>query len=292
MARSFEQLEAFVESVEAGGFKAASRRIGKHAVTISGLVAKLESELGFELFTRKPRSLELTEKGTELYNYAKSAMHELEYFDSKADSLLNGIPSSLTLAIDPSLYNAELIDIYNQLFKRFPTLDMKILSGDPLLIRNWVLTGQADVGFSMTTLTQHHELSVAHAFSFAITMVAHPQLDISPSQVSQKTLRRLPQVSLNYFHELGLKEVHEISHRITHCTNMHDILAIVKGIPSWTAAPKFLVDDDIEKGLLKPFTLDGGQFADWHAEVLWRSEKTVNDAMAFFIDRVLAMPKR
>ena len=85
MAKSVEQLTAFVESVETGGFKAASRRIGKHAVTISGLVANLEAELGFDLFIRKPRSLELTEKGGELYSYAKSALHELEYFDAKAD---------------------------------------------------------------------------------------------------------------------------------------------------------------------------------------------------------------
>ncbi|PMF97874.1 hypothetical protein BCV02_17805 [Vibrio breoganii] len=292
MARSLEQLEAFVESVEAGGFKAASRKIGKHAVTISGLVANLEAELGFEVFTRKPRSLVLTEEGKELYSYAKSALHEFEYFNSKADSLLEGAPSRLTLAVDPSLSSAELIDIYQQLFLKFPTLDLKILSGDPLLIRNWVLTGQADVGFSMTTLSQPQELSVAHAFSFAMTMVANPSLNIGHTHVSQKALRRLPQISLNYFNELGLKEVHETSHRITHCTNMNDILEMVKGIPCWAAAPLFLVKQDIEQGLLTPFKLEGGQFADWHAEVLWRSEKDINDAMRLFIDSVLAFANR
>ncbi|MEE1674936.1 LysR family transcriptional regulator [Agarivorans aestuarii] len=290
MARTIEQLSAFVESVETGGFKAASRQIGKHAVTISGLVAKLESELGFELFIRKPRSLELTEEGKELYSYAKSALHELEFFDAKADSLLAGQPSRLTLAIDPSISSPALIGIYNRLSKTFPSLAIKILTGDPLFVRSLVLSGQADVGFSMATRIAPQEISTADGFSFEVCLIANPELDIFSTQLQNTQLRRIPQVSLNFFKEIGLSAIHELSHRVTHCSDMHEIISIVEGCECWAAAPKYLAKSKIQSGKLKEFTLEGQRPADWHTELSWRAEKPINEAMQLFIEQVKLLP--
>ncbi|GLP96307.1 LysR family transcriptional regulator [Paraferrimonas sedimenticola] len=292
MSRSIEQLSAFVETVESGGFKAAGRKIGKHAVTVSGLVANLEADLGFDLFVRKPRSIEITEKGEELYKHAKSALHELDYFDAKASSMLEGLPSKLTLAIDPSLVGPDLADVFRQLMLRFPTLELVILSGDPLLIRSWVLSNQADIGFGMTTVTNHKEIEVVHTFSFAIQMVAHPELALPSDTVTEHQLRALPQLSLKFFKDIGMQDAHDISHRVTRCASMIDILHLLKSCPCWASAPAFMVKNAIDNNELKPFSMIGGNVADWYTQLQWRAEKPMNDAMKLFIDLVKQIPDR
>lgn len=79
MAVTLEQLNAFVETVKTGSFKQASYRLGKHTSTVSGLVAALESEVGIELFVRKPRSLLLTTKGDELFQAAQAVSAKVNF---------------------------------------------------------------------------------------------------------------------------------------------------------------------------------------------------------------------
>ncbi len=292
MATSIEQLGAFVETIEKGGFKAASRSLGKHAVTISGLVANLEAEIGFALFVRKPRSLELTDKGKDLYEHAKSVLRELEHFDAKAGSLLEEEPSRMTLAIDTSLRGKELSQIYRKVFERFPTLDIKILNGDPLLVRNWVLTGQADVGFSVGTFSNHHELSLARAFNFEIVEVASPELGIGGQQLSLMQVRGLRQISVNFLHDLGLSEGHNMSNHVTYCNNMHEILELVRSCPVWAIMPRYICHEALEAKQIETFQLVHEYQAHWYTDLLWRTERAVNPAMRLFIDEVLSLPDR
>lgn len=52
MRYSPEALTAFVETVAAGSFSAAARRLRKSQSTISTSIANLEADLGFDLFDR------------------------------------------------------------------------------------------------------------------------------------------------------------------------------------------------------------------------------------------------
>ncbi|GEM78505.1 LysR family transcriptional regulator [Vibrio superstes] len=292
MAASIEQLSAFVETIDRGGFKPASRRLGKHAVTISGLVANLESAVGFELFVRKPRSLELTEKGKELYDHARSVLREIEHFDAKASSLLGDEPSRITIAIDSALNGAELSLVYKHLFQRFPTLEVKILSGDPLLVRSWVLTEQADIGLSMGTFSMSHELSSARAFSFQIANLASPDLKLAGKKMTMHQARGLHQISVKFLKDLGLSEAHNVSNKITYCNNLHEILELVKHCSCWAVMPLFLCEDALENGEIDKFELEVEDTAHWYTDLIWRAEKPVNSAMQLFIDEVLKFKER
>lgn len=60
MRYSPEALTAFVETVAAGSFSAAARRLRKSQSTISTSIANLEADLGFDLFDRSARQPVLT----------------------------------------------------------------------------------------------------------------------------------------------------------------------------------------------------------------------------------------
>ncbi|MDN6634081.1 MAG: LysR family transcriptional regulator, partial [Enterobacterales bacterium] len=55
MRYSPEALNAFVETVSAGSFSAAARRLHKSQSTVSTAIANLEDDLGVTLFDRSAR---------------------------------------------------------------------------------------------------------------------------------------------------------------------------------------------------------------------------------------------
>ena len=74
MKLSFEQLQAFLTTVETGSFSAAARKLGKAQSSISGLISNLEIDAGFEVFDRSKRTPPLTAEGLALLNDIKSVL--------------------------------------------------------------------------------------------------------------------------------------------------------------------------------------------------------------------------
>jgi len=71
-------LRLFVHAVEAGGFAAASRRLGIPKSTLSKRLAALEQDLGARLVQRTTRSFVLTELGRDVFDHARAALIEAE----------------------------------------------------------------------------------------------------------------------------------------------------------------------------------------------------------------------
>lgn len=69
------RMRTFVEVVEAGGFSAAARKMGRSKALISKYVRELEDELGARLLNRTTRTLSLTEVGQ---TYARDATEILQ----------------------------------------------------------------------------------------------------------------------------------------------------------------------------------------------------------------------
>jgi len=77
-------LVAFVRSVEAGSFSAASRITGTTPSAVSKSIARLEAELGVRLFRRSTRQLDLTPDGLVFFNRVAPLLRDL---DDSADAI-------------------------------------------------------------------------------------------------------------------------------------------------------------------------------------------------------------
>ncbi|MER2534807.1 MAG: LysR family transcriptional regulator [Rhizobiaceae bacterium] len=78
------RMRAFVDVVEAEGFSAAGRRIGRSKALLSKYVRELEDELGALLINRTTRQFSLTEAGHTYYRRASELIREI---DSLADEV-------------------------------------------------------------------------------------------------------------------------------------------------------------------------------------------------------------
>ncbi len=72
------RMRAFIEVVEAEGFSAAARKIGRSKALLSKYVRELEDELGALLLNRTTRQLSLTEAGHTYYKRASELVREID----------------------------------------------------------------------------------------------------------------------------------------------------------------------------------------------------------------------
>lgn len=78
------RMRAFIDVVEAEGFSAAARKIGRSKALLSKYVRELEDELGALLLNRTTRQFSMTEAGHIYYRRASEIVREI---DSLADSV-------------------------------------------------------------------------------------------------------------------------------------------------------------------------------------------------------------
>lgn len=71
---TFKQIEALFWIVELGSFEAAASKLNTSQSAISKRIQELESTFDLEMFDRNRRTARLTEKGEELYVYAKELL--------------------------------------------------------------------------------------------------------------------------------------------------------------------------------------------------------------------------
>ena len=116
----------FVQAAEAGGFAAASRRLGLPKSTISKRVAELEKRLGLSLIHRSSRSFVLTDLGRDFYNHARAAMIEAEAAESVVQRRLaepSGMVGITASVPGAQFYLAERLPL---LAKKFPKLAIRL----------------------------------------------------------------------------------------------------------------------------------------------------------------------
>lgn len=81
---SLRQFEAFCAVADALGFAAAGQRLGLSSSALSQLVAELEATLGFKLFDRHTRRVELSSAGRDFLASAQSVLRHVQQAESAA----------------------------------------------------------------------------------------------------------------------------------------------------------------------------------------------------------------
>ncbi|NBA97138.1 LysR family transcriptional regulator [Pseudomonas sp. R5(2019)] len=83
---TFKQLEAIYWIVELGSFESASLKLNMSQSAISKRVQELEDAFDVPIFDRSKRSARLTEKGTELFEYASEMLRQRDYLLERISS--------------------------------------------------------------------------------------------------------------------------------------------------------------------------------------------------------------
>lgn len=137
---SLDQLRVLVTIADTGGFSAAGRTLGRAQSAISQAVATLEGMQGVALFDRSRHRPQLTDIGRVLVDQARLVLASAARFEAVAAGTRQGLEAELTLAIDPLVPTAPLIDSLRALNDTFQDLPVSFstegLGGSLRRLRN------------------------------------------------------------------------------------------------------------------------------------------------------------
>ncbi|MFT5129504.1 MAG: DNA-binding transcriptional LysR family regulator [Rhodothermales bacterium] len=137
---TFDQLSILDAIVGGGSFQAAADKLWRTQPAISIAVKKLETELGFALFTREKRGSTLTPNGAIYYRHAQRVLAEIGNMALLAKHMASGRESELGVVVDILCPMPILLRVLRDFFARQQhtrlRLFTEVLSGVPELLQN------------------------------------------------------------------------------------------------------------------------------------------------------------
>lgn len=124
------RMRAFIAVVEAEGFSAAARKIGRSKALLSKYVRELEDELGALLLNRTTRQFSLTEAG---HTYFKRASEIVREVDSLADTVRESsgdVKGRIKLSAPRTLADADIGQSLIDFAREYPDIVLEISLDD------------------------------------------------------------------------------------------------------------------------------------------------------------------
>ena len=146
-------LRYFVTVAEELHFGRAAERLHIQQPPLSRQIQLLEAELGFPLFERSRRRVELTPAGTTLLGRAQQVFDALDVAIHDARSASEGESGRLVIAYPSSLAYSGLTELLRAFRTRYPSVDLSLRELSPGDQIDGLKAGGLDVGFVRTALT-------------------------------------------------------------------------------------------------------------------------------------------
>ena len=102
------RMQAFIEVVDAEGFSAAARKLGRSKALMSKYVRELEDELGILLLNRTTRQFSMTEAGEIYYQSANEILQKVGDLQDVVRETGNGLKGRLRVSAPRSLTDLEI----------------------------------------------------------------------------------------------------------------------------------------------------------------------------------------
>nr|WP_278044357.1 LysR family transcriptional regulator [Vibrio mediterranei] len=234
-----ELLKCFIAAADSGSFSAAARSLGKHLATVSGNIARLEDELGVELFDRTGKYPEITSQGLSLYDSARVAVDSIERFNLNALHLSSGVPALFTLAIDQDLPLQPFQNALAQCHKNWPHLQVTLIKKTCSEILIDVSEGKVDLALtpSLEGNSNFYEfVAIGHWNAHFCCHKTHPlgrKRTISNDDLLSST-QIIPRAAKT---ESALLDAYKMSSSIWYVDGYNSMVEVLKAGIGWAMLP-------------------------------------------------------
>jgi DNA-binding transcriptional LysR family regulator len=250
---SIRQLFTLDAIVKKGSFKAAAEILHRSHPSIMAAVKKLEEELGFDVFDRSGYRVALTQRGNEFYRATQPVLEQYSHLNNKVEMLQSGSEQHLKIVVGdvtPPLLVTEVLKSFSSVY---PDIQLDLYTENLMGPQERLFDDEADIIF-------HHvdqfdaRIEVVPLTKVTIVPVAAPNylqcrvngetrydaLKDAVQCVIRCTATHSP--TRDYF-------VVNESPKLTVGDQLSKKLLILAGM-AWGHMPDYLVQDELEKGLL------------------------------------------
>ncbi|RLM27861.1 LysR family transcriptional regulator [Brenneria alni] len=148
MNLSIKQLRAFVALTETDNFTRAAQKINLSQPAFSALIAGLEEEVGYRLFDRDTRKVQLNADGIQFIDIARRLIQTHDDAVDEIKSYATGYKGKIVLAVLPSMAVEWLPQVLAQYHHAYPKIKVELLDTQWDRCLKAVLDGQADLALT------------------------------------------------------------------------------------------------------------------------------------------------
>lgn len=280
--RRFLALNAVVEE---GSFVKAAGRLCCTQSTVTFQIRQLEQELGLQLFEKVGRRMRLTEAGKALLPQVRELIRALD--NLRAAARREEPQGELRLAAGETLLVCKLPEILREFRVRAPHVRLRLQSLNCYLIRDALLSGEADLGV-FYKLGEDAALIQHSLGEFPLALVASPLLD-SPdfTRPNQKLPLSLiinePQCVFRLLFESELRRRNITLDHVIELVSIESIKRCVAANLGVSYLPRFCVERELREGALKelPFAAPSNSLI---AVCAHHANKSPSPALSLFLD--------
>jgi DNA-binding transcriptional LysR family regulator len=166
------RMRAFIEVVEAEGFSAAARKIGRSKALLSKYVRELEDELGALLLNRTTRQFSLTEAGHTYYRRASEIIREIDSLQETVRESAGDVRGRIKVSAARTFADAPIGQSLIDFAKNHPDITLEIHLDDRFV--DLVEEG-FDVAIRISRL-ENSSLIARRLAPFSVTLCGSPEL--------------------------------------------------------------------------------------------------------------------
>lgn len=143
---NIQQFQYIIAVAEHKHFELASEKCFISQSTLSTMISRFEDEIGFKIFDRKKKPVQLTNEGVLIIEQLKIIANNIEQLKELTSEVKGEIKGSLTLSVIPTIAPF-LLPIFLQDFaKKFPNLNIKVREETTTEIIRKLKNRELDIG--------------------------------------------------------------------------------------------------------------------------------------------------
>jgi len=167
-------LRYFIAVAEELHFGRAAQRLHISQPPLSRQIHQLESELGVELFDRRPTGVVLTPAGQTLLDGARSLIVDVERLSRRAQRVAKGEVGKLTVGFrETAMYNGVLPAILHAYRERFDNVELDIVPLSSTDQIGALREGRIDIGFAHSSVLSEALLQSEEVYEDNIVLAVH-----------------------------------------------------------------------------------------------------------------------
>ena len=229
-------------------FKKAADECYVSPSTLSNAITELETQLGVKIFERNNKKVIVTSLGHEILSKAKKIKLEVKNIHELAQHNVDGLSSSLSIGIIPTISPYFLPLVLPKLQKEFSNLQLKIEEGQSQILTNRVKEGDLD----MAILALPYDVQDLMSFIFweeDFVWVSHSQnknagkSEIRASELEHSELMLLEDGHCLKDHILDACNIDSSSQYSLKASSLNTLIQLVKGKMGTTLVPEMALKE-------------------------------------------------
>jgi DNA-binding transcriptional LysR family regulator len=261
----FRQIRYALSVAKERSFTRAATRLNISQSAVSEQVSLLESEIGFQLFRRTPRGIELTERGRTFLYEAERVVGDVLSLSDTARRLRGAPSDTLTLGMGSGMAQIFMPRLFGKLNAIMPGVRLEILTAPTKTIFDDLHEERLDAGIAIESdpdrvpaglvfdrLTQAPMALIVHpkhSLARARSPVDVGRLVTEPIVMSELTVG-YGQVVLSLFTDLGIRP-----NILAVADNIETMKVIVQSGTGIAIVPRPCADNESELGALKVLSI-------------------------------------